>query len=162
MNSVMLQAVKRQNDRPDIHKPIIKLRKGYAFDQETLKSISEMVSDLKEHCPLLTRSKLSRLIGVSVTTICDLPNFDDDDDYTGNNEASAAAELAALAAHHDQYKDDVAEVLFDGRKPDADEWCYVPVFLAPRPVEDTYRRADQSHSNKRPITLATTPYSVAA
>jgi hypothetical protein len=67
-----------------------------------------------------------------------------------------------LRKHHECYRDEVSYILFDGKTADRDEWSTVPAVYTTPEFRDPYRRADQSHTIKRPITLATRPFSVAA
>lgn len=162
-NAVIAQGLARQIERPDIHRKVEKLSSiqvGYP------PAVAEMVRDLKENVPGISIRQLSGLVGVSVTvvqkalsdTTVEMENWTDED-----NPASAASELAALHEHHpDGYRDDVSYVLWDGSAADTDEWQNVPVLFTAPPPSDPHRRADQSHTIKRPITLATHPFEVAA
>lgn len=81
---------------------------------------------------------------------------------TDNNETSAASELASLKAHHPGGYINEIDLIGAVENADADEVIDIPEFLSAPPFQDRYRRADQTHTIKRPITLATRPYEVAA
>lgn len=166
-NGLISRALQRQQERPDIHKPVARVKQGASFGE----FVPVMVRDLKEHVPGLSIRQLSTLIGVSTKVIFkNLPTAEDDDqpEYwsTDNNEAQAAAELSALQTHHTGYVDQTdfaSPSLVDEASPDIDEPVTgIPLFLAAPEFRDVHRRADQSHTIKRPITLATTPFNVAA
>jgi hypothetical protein len=154
-NGLIAQALTRREERPDIHKPVAKVRSGESFRG----NIAEMVRDLKEHVPGLSVRQLSTLIGVSVGTV---HNNHSEHWTTDDNESASAAHLSALRKHHECYRDEVSYILFDGKTADRDEWSTVPAVYTTPEFRDPYRRADQSHTIKRPITLATRPFSVAA
>lgn len=167
-NGLISLALQRQQERPDIHKPVAKVKQGSSFGD----AVPAMVRDLKEHVPGLSIRQLSTLIGVSTKVIFkNLPAADHDDQpehwSTDNNESQAYAELGALTAtgcsgYTDQ-TDFASPSLVDGAEPDIDEPVTgIPQFLTAPAFSDTHRRADQSHTVKRPITLATTPFNVAA
>jgi hypothetical protein len=146
-------ALQRRLDRPDIHKPVSRDQTSFGQD------VHLMVKDLKEYVPELSIRQISTLVGVSKTfvtkalnTTVPLVEWSSDD-----NESSSAAHLAALHRFHPdrRYEDETERTV-------ADEVSNVPVyFSAPVPV-DIPRRIDQSHTLPRPITLATSPFSVAA
>lgn len=130
-----------------------------------------MIQDLKRSVPELSIRQLSTLVGVSIKTVQNALSDPDNENLSRDltwgdapfeqetwteedNPAASAAELAALHEHHPgrQYEDDPAA---------ANERTGPVLFTAPE-FRDTYKRADQSHTIKRPITLATTPFDVAA
>lgn len=150
MTSGIALALQRQKDRPDIHKPFSRPKgsKGYGED------VFEMVRDLKRHVPSLSHRQLSTLVGIATFQVRKaLDNSVAREEWSEEaNEASADAELAALREHHpgreyEDHPDGTSEVLV--------------AFEAP-PFRDSYRRADQSHTIPRPITLATSPFKWAA
>jgi hypothetical protein len=156
------KALQRRIDRPDIHKAVDLRILAYKGDAarpgtgETVNAISEMVRDLKDHVPELSVRQLSTLIGVGKTFVTKAldqtvpaERWSSDD-----NESSAAASLAALEEHH---PGGFEVVTIDKDDPDERH-----IFLSAPDFRDTYRRADQSHTFKRPITLASRPFSVAA
>lgn len=157
------EAIQRRLDRPDIHQPISRDSKSYGD------SVSTMIVDLKEHVPNISNRQLSTLLGVGktfVAIVLDAKTASTEEWTTDNNESQSAAELAALRKHHSGYTnqtDFASPSLVDGASPDLDEPATgIPLFLTAPEFRDTYRRADQSHTVKRPITLATTPFNVAA
>lgn len=145
------QALARQIECPEIHKKAIKLKRG---DKNPF--VEAMVLDLKENIPGLSVRQISSLVGMSKTRVSYfLDSGEKQEEWTADdNESSAAAELAALREHHPgrQYED----------APEAADEPTGPVLFTAPPFRDAYHRADQSHTIKRPITLATTPYRVAA
>lgn len=152
-NSVIAQALKRQSDFPEIHRKVEKLKGSKTgFSQ----SVLDMVTDLKEHVPALSTVQLSMLVGVSRKVVSRaLDNSVEREEWsTEDNPASCAAELAALREHHPgrAYED----------APEAADESTVPVLFTAPTLRDPYRVADQSHTIKRQITLATRPFSVAA
>lgn len=169
-NGLISRALQRQQDRPDIHRKVAKVKQGSSFDE----SIPAMIYDLYENVPGLSQRQLSSLVGVTKTTVFKIlsaiPDRETEDQHenwsTDNNEVQAAAELAALHEHHSRYIDQTdfaSPSLVDGASPDIDEPVTgIPVFISEPPFRDVYRRADQSHSIKRPITLATTPFNISA
>jgi hypothetical protein len=168
-NCLISLAIARQQERPDIHRKVVKVKQGSSFDE----SIPKMIHDLYLNVPGISSRQLSTLVGVTKTTVlkhlANLPDRDDEQDNwtTDNNESQATAELGALTAtgcsgYTDQ-TDFASPSLVDGAEPDIDEPVTgIPQFLSAPAFSDTHRRADQSHTVKRPITLATTPFNVAA
>lgn len=139
------RAMQRQKDRPDIHKAFDRPKGSKGYGEE----VFDMVRDLKEFVPELSHRQLQALIGIDKKQIAKaLDNAVPEERWTADdNEASAAAELAALRqTGRDGYTDDPRHI---------DEFRGLPVFIAPPPFRDPYRRADQSHTVPRPITLAT-------
>lgn len=163
-NGLISQGLKRQQDRPDIHKKVVKVKQGTSFND----CVPVMIRDLKEHVPGLSTRQISSLVGVGQFTVLKhLKSFSEDSERseewtTDNNESASAAHLAALREHHDRYRDDVSYTLFDGKTADRDEWSDVPAIYATPEFRDPHRRADQSHTIKRPITLPTRPFEIAA
>lgn len=152
-NSAISQGLARQIERSDIHHKVEKLTNiqgGYPS------AVAEMIQDLKSSVPELSIRQLSVLVGVSNWTVQKaLDNTVPEERWTEeDNPASAAAELAALHEHHpgQGYIDD----------EDALKESTAPVLFTAPAFHDPYRRADQSHTIRRPITLATRPYEVAA
>jgi len=152
-DSVIAQGLKRQLECPEIHKKVEKLTGSKIGFNE---SVYNMVTDLKEHVPELSTRQLSVLVGVSRTVVMKaLDNTVEREEWSEeDNPASCAAELTALREHHPgrQYEDD----------PEAAAESTVPVLYTAPSLRDPYRVADQSHTVKRPITLATSPFNVAA
>lgn len=155
-NGVIPQALQRQQDRPDIHKSFDKPKGSVGYSED----VFNMVRDLKEHVPVLSHRQLSTLVGIGTKQVriaLDNPTFREADETwtTDDNETRCADELAALHEHHPgrKYEDDT-RAKDEPTRP-------VSYFTAPE-FRDVYRRADQSHTIKRPITLATSPFNVAA
>lgn len=154
-------AIQRQKDRPDIHykagKPKAGGRGNTAGHGE---AVFAMVRDLKQHVPDLSHRQLAELVGIGTKQVrkaldTKATNAQPEEFWTtDDNEASAAAELAALKA--------TGRVGYDTDPRAESEYRGVPVLLTPPPFRDRYRRADQSHTVPRPITLATTPFNIAA
>lgn len=152
-NGLISQALKRQSERPDIHakpvaRPSLGGRSGYG------REVVDMVNDLKAHVPDISDRQLSTLLNISRSVVAKM--IGDIEAATvewspDNNEAQSAAELAALHEHHPgrRYEDD-ARAKDEPTRP-------VSYFTAPA-FRDTGRPADQSHTIKRPVTLATMPY----
>lgn len=144
-------AIQRQKDRPDIHKAFVRPKGSKGYGEE----VFAMVRDLKEHVPELSDRQLSSLVGIGAKQVARaLESGAPEEKWTvDDNEASAAAELAALRrTGRDGYTDDPRHI---------DEFRGLPVFIAPPPFRDPYRRTDQSHTVPRPITLATKPFDIA-
>jgi len=149
MNSLIAQALKRQQDRPDIHKKVIKPKGRSGHPQHVI----DMVLDLRDHVPGLSARQISTLTCVGRAQVAAfLNNIQPEERWTADdNEASAAAELAALCEHHGTRE-------YEDHEGAATEYDPVPVhFTAPR-YPDIHRRADQSHTSKRAITLPTFPF----
>ena len=155
-SGAIASAIQRQKDRPDIHYKVPKPKPGGAGGTAGYgEDVFEMVRDLKSHVPELSQRQLSTLVGIATFQVRKaLDNSVPDERWTSDdNEASAAAELSALKATGcSGYTDDPrAETEYSG----------LPVFISPPVFRDRYRRADQSHTIPRPITLATTPFNIA-
>lgn len=159
-NEAISKAIQRRIENPEIYQPV--KRDSKTFN----KSVTLMVLDLKEHVPSLSVRQISSIVGVGKTFVAKIleDTFSSDRWTEEDNAPSSAAELAALQKHHPgrEYEDAVSAVLFDGSKADVDERSEVPVSFTTPLFADRYCRADQSHTTKRPITLATVPFSVAA
>jgi hypothetical protein len=151
------EALKRQQDRPDIHKgferPVMGSQSG--LDD----AVYDMVNDLKDNFPDLSIRQLSALVGVSKTFVTKaLDQTVEAVEWSAdNNEASSAAELAALKYCYPgrQYDDDTENDFEEISTP------FLVIMAAPA-FADSGIKADQSHTIKRPITLATRPFDVAA
>lgn len=152
-NAVIAQGLARQSERPDIHRKVEKLvniQAGYP------QYVVDMVRDLKENVPALSIRQLSVLVGISTKAVFNaLDSATEQKEWSpDDNPASCAASLAALTEHH---PGGFEVVTIDKDDPDERH-----IFLSAPDFRDTYRRADQSHTFKRPITLASRPFSVAA
>lgn len=165
------KAVQRRLDRPDIHQDFLNAR---TTDRNTIVS---MVVDLKHCVPDLTIRQISSLVGVGRKFVNNaLKNMvdyrpkapfglEDDPAESWSEEENAFAcadSLSALRKIHPggfHTQTDFTSRTLSGMMPD--ERTGPVLFTAPD-FRDPYRRADQSHTVKRPITLATQPYSVAA
>lgn len=147
------EAIKRRYEHPEIHsKPINRPQNGKGWSPE----VFEMVRDLAENVEDISDRQISTLLGISRGSVAKMiGNIESISEWTqDDNESSSAASLAALEEHHPGgfTEDPRAEHEYTGPSV---------VFRAPAFV-DTGKRADQSHTIKRPITLATRPFDVAA
>jgi hypothetical protein len=158
--STMETSTNRQNQRPEI-------RQGQKHGLE----VESMVIDLFESTPGISHARLSALVGVSRHYISSLllrlgliepaiipivyhEDLDEQIFADVANENYANAELTALCLAHPgrQYEGDPAAA-----EEEKDKFSNVVL-----PEEFARYRADQSHTTPRKITLATTPYKVAA
>lgn len=161
------RAIQRQQDCPAIHSKPNRPPKGGGSGGTAGHSqeIFAKVLDLKEHVPELSTRQLATLVGVSRHAVLTaLDNSEPMEAWTSDdNPASAAAELAALQATHpgEGYRDEqyrLGVTFIDGNKPDDDELTNVrTLFASPQP-SDPHRRADQSHTDRAPITLPQFPF----
>jgi hypothetical protein len=148
-------AQQRQADRPDIHKSIVKPRGSIGYDDSAM----AMVLDLKDHVQELSNRQLSSLTGISEYVVRKMLGVSETPEHWSfdNNEASSAAELAALKYCYPgrQYEDDTENEFGETSTP------FLVIIAAPA-FADSGIKADQSHTIKRPITLATSPFDVEA
>lgn len=154
-NGVIARAIARQQDNPGIHaKPINRPAMGIGYSQDVV----DMVNDLKSNVEGISDRQLSTIFGISRSVIAKMIGDIEPAEVEWsdeNNEAQAAAELAALHEHHPGRRCE------DDTRANDEPTRPVAIFTAPA-FTDTGKRADQSHTIKRPITLATIPWEVAA
>lgn len=152
-NGSIVQALKRFSERPDIHgTEVSKTSRKVGYSQ----AVIDRVKDLKENIEGISDRDISGLLKISRRTVAMMiGEVEPAEDWTeDDNPESAAAELAALHEHHPgrRYEDD----------EDALKESTAPVLFTAPAHRDLYRPADQSHTIKRPITLASEPFNVAA
>lgn len=153
-------ALQRRSDRPDIHKTVYLKQGSRGPEVDALFiSIAEMVTDLNENVPGLSLRQLSTLVGVSKTAISKALNqtVAAVEWTTDDNESASAKHYQLLrTCHPDRKYEDDKDNEFGEVNTGTFERFYVPMF------RDAPRKADQSHTIKRPITLAGRPFDVAA
>jgi hypothetical protein len=146
-NGVISQAIQRQADRPDIHKPFERPKGSVGYGED----VFCMVRDLKTHVPALSHRQLSTLVGIATCQIRKaLATSVAEERWTSDdNEASAAAELDALTAEHGtrSYED----------HPDARFESKVPIYFSAPVTDAAPRRTLNRDSGRRSISLPTHP-----
>lgn len=151
-------AVKRMNDRPDIH---------LVQDQKSTKgkklehSVTVAVLDLKFEVPDLEIKQIAKLIGISTDTVGKIIRSDAEEVDPCSPEANMAASAASLAALQLEHPegpgadDPRAKTEFGNRG-------LMVVRSTPNLDPTASYRVDQSDSVPRPITLPSRPFAIAA
>lgn len=164
MTDVIALALARKAARPDIYVEIMKpesSRSGYG------ENVGTMIEDLKSMFPAMSIRQVSDFLGISTKPVRkvfaklgvgarpdgmspeDAPDADEFVPFKSNEEM-CADELAALKATGEEGY---------GQDPRSrDEYKGGPILVPTPAFRDSYRRADQSHTFPKPITLPTFPF----
>jgi hypothetical protein len=157
----MLTVLERvQQFRPDIQFPIAKPSPPKRYPV----AVREMIADLIQHIPGISISQLSDVTGMKRETISGMiddsiprtlpPNDEQIENPPPSFEIRSANHLNMLRRHHSSsgYRDDpraLAEPVLSTIAHNSEKTS---------PHAPATRKADQSHTVARPITLATTPF----
>lgn len=162
MISITDRARKRMDSRPDIYdRPIVKKSNKEGYPEY----VSAMILDLSEHIEDIGKKAIAKLLGVGTGTVQKaLAGVVHEADELSDDEIVQAVSAICLnKTNEEMCADALAALRCTGRDgysdhPDAaTEYVGGPVVMFEPRFRDVVRKADQSHTLPRPITLPTFP-----
>jgi hypothetical protein len=149
---VIALASARKAARPDVYKNVSKpAAQKSGYDQ----SVYDMIEDLRQNVPGISLRQVADFLGIStkpVRKVFDAAKEESEDDFIPlkTNEEMCSDEHAALRA--------TGREGYDEDERSAGEYPAISVVLTAPRFQDSGRKADQSHTLRRPITLPTKPF----